>query len=67
MKTKTDQELVKLLTDTRAILRTERFAAAGARAKDSTAPKKFRATIARILTEQHARVMSVPPTTTASA
>ena len=55
MVTKTDQELIKLLIDTRAQLRTERFSAAGARAKDSNAPRKFRATIARILTEQHKR------------
>ena len=59
MTTKTDHELVKLLTDTRAALRTERFSAAGARAKDSNSPKKFRATIARVLTEQHARVLKV--------
>lgn len=55
MTTKTDQELVKLIADTRAELRTVRFAAAGARAKDSNAPKKLRATVARVLTEQHAR------------
>ena len=54
---KTDQELTKLLGETRATLRTERFAATGARAKDSDAPKKLRATIARVLTEQHARVL----------
>ena len=59
MKTKTDQELLKLLADTRATLRTERFSAAGSRAKDSTVPKKLRAVIARILTEQHARGMSL--------
>lgn len=53
----TDQELSKLLLDTRIQLRTERFAAAGARPKDSTAPKKLRAAIARALTEQHARVL----------
>jgi ribosomal protein L29 len=57
MATKTDQELAKLLTDTRATLRTERFSAAGARAKDSNAPKKLRTIIARVLTEQHARVL----------
>lgn len=57
MTTKTDTELVKTLADTRALLRTERFAAAGARPKESNAPRKFRATIARILTEQHARVL----------
>ena len=55
MTTKTDQELVKLLTDTREALRTERFSAAGARAKDSNAKGKLRTTIARVLTEQHVR------------
>lgn len=57
MTTKSEQELAKLLVDTRAELRTQRFAAAGARAKDSNTPKKLRATVARILTEQHARAM----------
>ena len=56
MTTKTDSELSKLLVDTRAELRTVRFAAAGARAKESNAPKKLRTTVARVLTEQHARV-----------
>lgn len=55
MKTKSDQELMKLLTETRATLRTERFSAAGARAKDPNAPRKLRVAIARILTEQRAR------------
>ncbi|HUY62539.1 MAG TPA: uL29 family ribosomal protein [Candidatus Paceibacterota bacterium] len=55
MTTKTDQELAGLLSETRAKLREERFAAAGARPKDSDAPKKLRATIARVLTEQRAR------------
>ncbi len=55
MKNKSDQELLKLLTDTRVELRTERFSAAGARAKDSNSPKKLRTKIARVLTEQHAR------------
>lgn len=57
MTTKTEQELMKLLTDSRAALRTERFAAAGARAKDSNAAKNLRATIARVLTETHARAI----------
>lgn len=57
MTTKTDQELSKLLSDTRAALRTERFSAAGARAKDSNSPRKFRTMIARVLTETHARVL----------
>lgn len=60
MTTKTDQELIKLLADTRAELRTERFSAAGARAKDSNAPKKLRTKIARVRTEQHARSISSP-------
>lgn len=58
MTTKTDQELTKLLVDTRALLRTERFAATGARAKDSNSSKKLRAVVARVLTEQHARVLN---------
>ena len=56
MASKTDTELVKLLTDSRVELRTMRFAAAGARPKDSSAPRKLRATIARIHTELGARV-----------
>ena len=60
MQNKTDQELLKLLTGTRASLRGERFSAAGARAKDSNAPRKHRKTIARILTEQHARSIRQP-------
>ncbi len=57
MTTKTDHELNELLVKTRETLRTERFSAAGARAKDSNAPKKLRTTIARVLTEQSARVL----------
>jgi len=56
---KTDQELMKLLMDTRAELRVQRFAAEGARAKESNAPRKLRATVARILTEQHARTFKI--------
>jgi ribosomal protein L29 len=58
MATKTDQELSKLLSDSRATLRTERFSAAGARAKDSNAPQKLRKIIAQVLTEQRARELS---------
>ncbi len=58
MTTKTDTELAKLLVDTREVLRTERFSAAGARAKESNAPSKHRKTIARVLTEQSARARS---------
>lgn len=50
-----DAELTKLVTETREKLRMERFAAAGARPKESNAPRKLRVTIARILTEQTAR------------
>ena len=55
MTKKTDQELTTLLVDTRAALRTESFAAMGARAKDPAAARTHRATIARILTEQRNR------------
>ncbi|MFZ1075552.1 MAG: 50S ribosomal protein L29 [Minisyncoccia bacterium] len=52
---KTGEELEKLLAATRADLRGERFAKAGSRPKNPNAARKFRATVARILTEQHAR------------
>ena len=58
MTKKTDMELIKLLTDTRAQLRTERFAASGARAKDSNSPKKLRAMVARVRTEQRLRELT---------
>ncbi len=67
MTTKTDTELMKLLTDTRATLRAERFAAAGARPKDSNSPKKLRAIIARVMTEQHARSTGSTKLTTGSS
>ncbi len=56
MKTKSENELLKLLTDTRATLRAERFSAAGSRAKDSDSLRKMRKVIARVHTERHARV-----------
>ena len=56
MATRTDHELTSLLVETRAALRAERFSAAGARAEESNAPRKLRATIARILTEQSRRL-----------
>lgn len=55
MQKKTNEELAKLLADTRGELRTVRFSAAGARAKDSNGPKKLRKIIARVLTEERAR------------
>jgi len=57
MTTKTDQELMKLLIDTRATLRVERFSAAGARAKNPNAKRQHRVAIARALTEQHSRLL----------
>ena len=57
MTTKTDNELIKLLADTRATLRTERFSAAGARAKNPNAKRIHRVEIARVLTEQSARAL----------
>lgn len=56
MKTKTDHELTQLLSDTRVTLRTERFSAAGARAKDPNSLRKLRKVIARALTEQSRRL-----------
>jgi ribosomal protein L29 len=44
-------ELAKMLVEKREELRALRFAAAGARPKDSNAPAKTRKEIARILTE----------------
>ncbi len=67
MTTKTDTELAKLLVDTRATLRSERFSAAGARAKDSNSPRKFRKVIARVLTEQHARALTTHSTSSVQA
>lgn len=55
MKTLSDTELVKTLTDTRKELHGHRFAAAGSRPKDTNALKKARKVIARALTEQRAR------------
>lgn len=52
-----DAELSKLVVESRISLREERFAAAGARPKDSNGPRKLRKKIAQILTEQHARTL----------
>lgn len=49
------EELSKKLADTRAELRTLRFAQAGSRPADTTASRKARVLVARILTEQTAR------------
>lgn len=51
LKEKNEVELVKLLKEKREELRGLRFAAAGARPKDSNAPAKTRKEIARVLTE----------------
>ena len=55
LKEKSPKELTKLLGEKREELRTLRFAAAGARPKDSTASRKTRKDVARILTELRAR------------
>ncbi len=52
------EELTQLLGEKREELRTLRFAAAGARPKDSSQQKKTRQDVARILTELHARTRS---------
>jgi ribosomal protein L29 len=59
MKIKTDQELMKILSDTREILRTERFSAAGARAKNPNHLGQMRKIVARVLTEQTSRTKAV--------
>jgi ribosomal protein L29 len=48
---KTPTELTKMLKEKREELRALRFSAAGARPKDSHAPRKSRQEIARVLTE----------------
>lgn len=55
LKEKNPEELTKLLKENREALRGLRFSSAGARAKDSTAPKKTRKVIARLLTEMSRR------------
>ncbi len=55
LKEKSAVELATLLSQKREELRKLRFAAAGARPKDTDAPKKTRKEIARALTEQSAR------------
>ncbi len=57
MKNKTVNELATFIADTRAVLRTERFSAAGARAKDSNVAGKLRKNIARALTEERSRTL----------
>ena len=57
MTKKTDAELTKLVTETRAHIRAERFTAAGARPKDPNAARKLRTVVARALTERHARTL----------
>lgn len=54
-KDKSVEEIGKLLVEKRAELRTLRFEATGGRAKDTTAAKKTRKDIARLLTEETAK------------
>ena len=55
IKEKSPAELMKLLKQKREELRGLRFSSAGARAKDSNAPKQTRKEIARLLTEMGTR------------
>ncbi len=55
LKEKSPADLEKILKEQREELRGLRFAAAGARPKDSNAPLKTRREIARVLTELHGR------------
>lgn len=55
LKEKNPTELTKLLKEKREELRGLRFAAAGARPKDSNSPKNARKQIARLLTEMGSR------------
>ena len=59
LKEKTAEELAKLLLETRAALRDARFAAAGARAKNPSAARAMRKTVARVLTEERARSRAI--------
>jgi ribosomal protein L29 len=52
---KNPTELTEMLNKQREELRVLRFAAAGSRPKDSSAPMKTRKQIARILTELHSQ------------
>lgn len=58
MHDKSAPELEKLLADTRAALREERFAAAGARAKDPAKTAQLRKVVARTLTEMRSRTLN---------
>jgi ribosomal protein L29 len=58
MTKKTDGELSALLIETRAKLRSERFAAAGARPENPNAMGRMKKVVARILTEQRKRELA---------
>lgn len=53
---KNDTELATMLTEKREELRVFRFGTAGSATRDVRATRKTRHTIARILTEQRARI-----------
>jgi ribosomal protein L29 len=61
------EQLTEMLGKEREELRTLRFSAAGSRPKDSAAPKKSRAQVARLLTELHARKIEAPVATEVEA
>jgi ribosomal protein L29 len=54
----TDAELGAMLIEARTALRSERFAAAGSRPKDSNSPRKLRKQVARILTQKRSRELA---------
>jgi ribosomal protein L29 len=60
-------QLKEHLAKMREELRSLRFSAAGARPKDSAAPKKTRAEVARVLTELHARGVEAPEEATVAS
>jgi ribosomal protein L29 len=61
MTKKKAEELAKLVADTRRTLREVRFAAAGSRPADPSAPRKLRKVVARVLTEQNRRSRTSAP------
>ncbi len=59
-KAKSDQELSVTLGEKREEIRVMRFGTAGSKNRDVRAQRKARRDVARVLTEQKVRSMSVP-------
>jgi ribosomal protein L29 len=64
---KNPTELTEMLNKQREELRTLRFSSVGGRIQDSSAPKKTRKQIARILTELHVRTSTEEAVVTPTA